>query len=297
MALFCNRCGTGLPPSCRFCSGCGAPIAAGPVIPPRPLYRPIAGRTIAGVCIALSQAYGWDVALVRIFTVIGFLLRRHCGRCLPGLLDRHSRGAVHPAQCLPARHHLSPEPLSLTYRRLKYSQGSMLRKFESDGTRQSFVETGNGPPVVFLHPTPLDHDYWGPLIENLGGIRAIVPDLRGHGASELGTRLPIGVFSRIPDAPVLTMAQLATDVINLLDHLGVAEATFAGCSIGGYVLLELWRRIPERILGLVFVCSKPQPDTLAGLDKRAATIEQIRARGTAELLRWNESDSRRHFGA
>ena len=72
MALFCNRCGTGLPPSCRFCSGCGAPIAAGPVIPPRPLYRPIAGRTIAGVCIALSQAYGWDVALVRIFTVIGF---------------------------------------------------------------------------------------------------------------------------------------------------------------------------------------------------------------------------------
>jgi phage shock protein PspC (stress-responsive transcriptional regulator) len=30
------------------------------------------GRQIAGVCIALAQAYGWDVALVRIFTVIGF---------------------------------------------------------------------------------------------------------------------------------------------------------------------------------------------------------------------------------
>jgi phage shock protein PspC (stress-responsive transcriptional regulator) len=72
MALFCNRCGSGLPPSARFCSGCGTPIAVGPVTPPRPLYRPIVGRTIAGVCIALSQAYGWDVALVRIFTVIGF---------------------------------------------------------------------------------------------------------------------------------------------------------------------------------------------------------------------------------
>ena len=160
----------------------------------------------------------------------------------------------------------------------------MLRKFESDGARQSFVETGSGPPVVFLHPTPLDHDYWGPLIENLGGIRAIVPDLRGHGASELGTRLPIGAFSRFPDAPVLTMAQLATDVINLLDHLGIAEATFAGCSIGGYVLLEVWRRIPERMQGLIFVCSKPQPDTPAGLDKRAATIEQIRDKGTAKLF-------------
>jgi phage shock protein PspC (stress-responsive transcriptional regulator) len=35
--------------------------------------RPIAGRQIAGVCIGLSQAYGWDVALVRIFTALGLL--------------------------------------------------------------------------------------------------------------------------------------------------------------------------------------------------------------------------------
>jgi phage shock protein PspC (stress-responsive transcriptional regulator) len=30
------------------------------------------GRQIAGVCIALAQAYGWDVALVRIFAVLAF---------------------------------------------------------------------------------------------------------------------------------------------------------------------------------------------------------------------------------
>jgi phage shock protein C len=34
--------------------------------------RPRIGRTVAGVCIGLAQAYGWDVALVRIFSVIGF---------------------------------------------------------------------------------------------------------------------------------------------------------------------------------------------------------------------------------
>lgn len=71
MALYCNQCGTGLPPSARFCSNCGATIAAVPVTPPRPLYRPHAGRAVAGVCIALAQTYGWDVALVRIFTVLG----------------------------------------------------------------------------------------------------------------------------------------------------------------------------------------------------------------------------------
>jgi phage shock protein C len=72
MAVFCNRCGTGLPPSARFCSSCGTVVPAAPVTPGRPLYRPHAGRQIAGVCIALSQAYGWDVALVRILTVLGF---------------------------------------------------------------------------------------------------------------------------------------------------------------------------------------------------------------------------------
>jgi phage shock protein C len=30
------------------------------------------GRKIAGVCIGMAEAYGWDVALVRIFTVLGF---------------------------------------------------------------------------------------------------------------------------------------------------------------------------------------------------------------------------------
>jgi phage shock protein C len=38
----------------------------------RPLFRPHYGRAISGVCIGLAQAYGWDVALVRIFTVVSF---------------------------------------------------------------------------------------------------------------------------------------------------------------------------------------------------------------------------------
>jgi phage shock protein C len=72
MAFYCNRCGTGLPNTARFCSNCGATIAATPPMSSRPLYRPHVGRQLAGVCIGLSQAYGWDVALVRILTVVGF---------------------------------------------------------------------------------------------------------------------------------------------------------------------------------------------------------------------------------
>jgi len=160
----------------------------------------------------------------------------------------------------------------------------MKGSFVCDGARLCFRDSGAGLPVVFLHPAPLDGRFWRPLAEDLAGVRAIVPDLRGHGASELGSSLPVGGFDLVPDAPVITMAQYANDTLALLDHLNLQEAVFAGCSIGGYVLLELWRRAPERIRGLAFVCSKPQPDNEAARTKRAASIQRVRQEGTAPLF-------------
>ncbi len=160
----------------------------------------------------------------------------------------------------------------------------MSPSYLSAASRLTFSDTGAGLPVVFLHPTPLDRDFWRPLVQELTGIRAIVPDLRGHGGSELGAWLPIGGFARVPDAPVLTMAQLAADVLALLDHLGIPEAVFAGCSIGGYVLLELWRRAPGRMRSLAFICSKPQADAEVNLQKRVANIAQARSGGVSALL-------------
>ncbi len=156
--------------------------------------------------------------------------------------------------------------------------------YPSNGARLTYRDSGTGPPVVFLHPTPLDQDYWRPLVDEIGGVRAILPDLRGHGDSELGKNLPAGGFARVPDAPVLTMGQLATDVLALMDHLGLPDAVFAGCSIGGYVLMELWRRAPDRMRGLAIVCSKPQPDAQANVEKRAATIARARAGETDALF-------------
>jgi pimeloyl-ACP methyl ester carboxylesterase len=154
----------------------------------------------------------------------------------------------------------------------------------SGGARLGFSDSGAGLPVIFLHPTPLDRDYWRPLCARLEGVRAVVADFRGHGTSELGRGLPVGAFARVPDAPVLTMEQLATDVVALMDHLQLDAATFVGCSIGGYALLELWRRVPQRMRGLAFVCSKPQPDAEANLVKRAATIAQARSGGVGAIF-------------
>ncbi len=160
----------------------------------------------------------------------------------------------------------------------------MNHTYQSDGARLGYSDIGAGKPVIFLHPTPVDREYWRPLSEELAGVRAIIPDLRGHGVSELGGNLPVGGFERVPDAPVLTMAQLASDVLVLLDHLKISEAIFVGCSIGGYVLLELWRRNPEQMRGLAFMCSKPQADAEPNLARRAEIIAQARAAGVMGIF-------------
>ena len=72
MAVYCQSCGTGLPPSAHFCSNCGAVVPVMPYVPRSQLFRPIAGRMLAGVCMGVAQTYGWDVALVRVLTVVGF---------------------------------------------------------------------------------------------------------------------------------------------------------------------------------------------------------------------------------
>ena len=74
MAVFCQNCGSGLPLSAHFCSSCGAAVPTAQPIPGRILMRPRAGRLIGGVCVALAQAYGWDLTAVRILAILGLVL-------------------------------------------------------------------------------------------------------------------------------------------------------------------------------------------------------------------------------
>src|SRR5271165_1106513 len=109
--------------------------------------------------------------------------------------------------------------------------------FQSGDAELFYVTAGAGPEVVLLHPTPVDHSFWMPMSSFLGGYRLVLPDLRGHGRSQLGS------------APV-SMSVLAEDVESLLDTLNIDKAHFLGCSIGGYVLYEFWRLNSKRVKSL-----------------------------------------------
>ncbi len=139
--------------------------------------------------------------------------------------------------------------------------------YQSGDAELFYASRGDGPNLVMLHPTPVNHEFWLPLADTMAGYHLLLPDLRGHGRSQLG-------------AGPLSMSVLAEDVVQLLDRLEIEKAFFCGCSIGGYVLYELWRRAPERIAALAIFCAKPQPDTPANKAKRKETIDQIRTHGT-----------------
>lgn len=145
-------------------------------------------------------------------------------------------------------------------------------EYLSDGAKLFYSVQGEGQPVVLLHPTPCDHRFWLSASEALAEkYRVIIPDLRGHGQSAAG------------DGPI-TMQQLSSDVLRLLNDLGIQRALFAGCSIGGYTLYEIWRSAPARVQALGFCSAKPQADTHAARLQREEWIAKIRDHGRAEFI-------------
>lgn len=145
-------------------------------------------------------------------------------------------------------------------------------EYLSGGTKLFYTVEGEGPAIVLLHPTPCDHRFWLGAAASLSGqYRVILPDLRGHGLSAAG------------DGPI-TVQKLSADILRLLDELDIQGALFAGCSIGGYTLYEIWRSAPARVQALAFCCSKPQADTDAARLQREEWIAKIRERGSAEFI-------------
>ena len=144
--------------------------------------------------------------------------------------------------------------------------------YHSGGDKLFYTTLGKGPSVVLLHPTPVDHRFLLPLAGMLSSrYQVIIPDLRAHGQSETG------------EGPV-TMEKLGADAVRLLDSLDLGAAIFAGCSIGGYTLYQLWRTAPDRVRALAFCCSRPQPDNEQAKAKRQENIDTIRQRGSADFI-------------
>ena len=147
-----------------------------------------------------------------------------------------------------------------------------MERLRSDDAEVFYEIRGSGPPVILLHPFPCHHEFWNSVAAALDTrYRLILPDLRGHGDSEIG------------EGPAL-MQKHAGDIARVLDAVGIGKAAFSGCSIGGYILFEFWRRFRERVTSLSLCDTRPQADTAEAQANRLQAAAAVLEQGTEPFI-------------
>lgn len=139
-----------------------------------------------------------------------------------------------------------------------------------------YQRRGTGQSLVLLHGFPLDIGVWEliiPLLEHQFEI--ILPNLRGFGKSE----------SRTSE---YSLSNIAEDVADLLDLLGLEESIIAGHSMGGYIALAFARSYPDRLLGLGLISSQVIADSPERRASRYQTAVQVEEYGMESLANMAE---------
>jgi len=142
------------------------------------------------------------------------------------------------------------------------------QRIKSSDAEIVYYLLGDGPPVVLVHPFPVNHEFWTPVAEVLAArYRVIMPDLRGHGESGLGDG-------------AATMEKHATDLVRVMDDADVGRAPLIGVSIGGYALFEFWRRSRGRVAALGLCNTKAPADSAEGRAGRLQAAKDVLEFGT-----------------
>ena len=110
----------------------------------------------------------------------------------------------------------------------------------SGAARIYFEASGVGPGLVFVHAGVSDSRMWEPQFDTFAAkYRVVRYDHRGFGKS----KMPGGPYA------------LRDDLLSVIRQLGIARATFVGCSMGGATIIDFALEHPEMVSALVLVGS------------------------------------------
>jgi len=138
----------------------------------------------------------------------------------------------------------------------------------------------DAPVLVLLCSLGSTVDMWAPQRGELADeFRVITVDTRGHGGSP------------VPDGPY-RVEDLARDVLETLDDLDVARASFAGVSLGGAIAQWIALNAPERVAALALLCTSARFGDPDPWIERAATVREGGAQAVADAVvgRWFTAD-------
>jgi pimeloyl-ACP methyl ester carboxylesterase len=141
---------------------------------------------------------------------------------------------------------------------------------ENQGARIWYSTYGSGPAVMLLHGGLGYSGNWGYQVPALvrNGYRAVLMDSRGHGRS---TR----------DERPFSYELMASDVLAVMDALGIARATFVGWSDGACTSLILGATVPDRVAGVLFFACNMDPSGVKPFES-SPTVDRCFGRHTQD---------------
>lgn len=127
------------------------------------------------------------------------------------------------------------------------------------------------PIIIFVHGFPLNKSMWDKQVKALkDNYRVIAYDIRGHGATEVGTiDFSIDLF--------------AIDLLCFMDALKIEKTVLCGLSMGGYIALNAIQNHPGRFTALILSDTNCAADTPEAKEKRMNTIISIKENGVEKL--------------
>lgn len=142
----------------------------------------------------------------------------------------------------------------------------------ANGLELLVEDLGSGPPVLLAHGMWCDAGMFAALAEDLAkDHRVIVPDLRGHGRSEIPTRQ-------------WQIGDLAVDLRAILDSLKLGKVILAGFSMGGMAAVDFALRYPDRLTGLVLMGTSAAAEDWLRVAEIRALARLIEVTGKPRVL-------------
>ncbi len=143
-----------------------------------------------------------------------------------------------------------------------------MQKFNSAGVEISYVEEGDGPPVLLIHGFASNHRVnwvatgWTKFLRD-SGYRVIALDNRGHGESE-----------KLYDSSHYSASIMADDAARLIEHLELGQVAVMGYSMGARIAAFLTMQRPDLVSRAVFAGLAERMVTgVSGSDEIASGLE------------------------
>ena len=143
---------------------------------------------------------------------------------------------------------------------------------QSGGATIAYRVQGHGPAMMLVHGYPLSGELFAKNRAALARRYTVVtPDLRGFGSSTT------------PDSKG-GVQLYAKDMLAVMDHLHVRKAIIGGMSMGGPVVLEMYREAPQRFRGLILIDSTSSPANDVEKGEWPGFGNQARDKGVASMI-------------